>query len=172
MPLRRAMNINDVYERIMARMEERLDQFVHQFANRMNDMMNPRRRRNHNGQSNEGEESENPLFEGDGSSLFAEPEEWEGDGVANDDYEEAPVFDDNQYEDFIEEEERFVRKGFVDSYPNFQEDENNVSFSGIILGVKESMPVYDTDIEDVIEEEEGFVRKRGLDGKKTTSKTS
>ncbi|GJV66284.1 hypothetical protein Tco_1477112, partial [Tanacetum coccineum] len=37
--------------------------------------------------------------------------------------------------------------------------ENNVSFSGVVLGVEESMPVYDTDIEDVIEEEEGFVGK-------------
>ncbi|GJW53868.1 hypothetical protein Tco_0097953 [Tanacetum coccineum] len=37
----------------------------------------------------------------------------------------------------------------------FQEDENNVSFSGVVLGVEEeSMQVYDTDIEDVIEEEE------------------
>ncbi|GKD90254.1 hypothetical protein Tco_1365761, partial [Tanacetum coccineum] len=37
----------------------------------------------------------------------------------------------------------------------FQEDENNVSFSGVVLGVEEeSMQVYDTDIEDVIEEEQ------------------
>ncbi|GJZ43779.1 hypothetical protein Tco_0591034 [Tanacetum coccineum] len=76
MPLRRARNINDVYERIMARMEERLDQFV------------------------------------DGSSLFAEPKEWEDDGMADDDYEEASVFDDDQYKDVIEEEEIFVGKGF------------------------------------------------------------
>ncbi|GJW31079.1 reverse transcriptase domain-containing protein [Tanacetum coccineum] len=67
-------------------------------------------------------------------TLFAKPEEWEDDGVANDDYEEAPA-------------------------------ENNVSFSGVVLGVEEeSMPVYAIDIEDVIEEEEGFIRKRGLDG--------
>ncbi|GKB29007.1 hypothetical protein Tco_0868408 [Tanacetum coccineum] len=163
MPPRRNRNINDVYERIMARIEERLDQFVDQFANRMNDMMNPRRRGDRNGRRNEGEESENPFFEGDGSSLFAELEEWEGDGVADDNYEEAPVFDDDQYEEEIVSE--FVGKGFVDKYPNFQEDENNVSFSGVVLGVEEeSMPVYDTDIEDVIEEEEGFVGKRGLDG--------
>ncbi|GJZ57916.1 zinc finger, CCHC-type containing protein [Tanacetum coccineum] len=108
---------------------------------------------------NEGEESENPFFEGDGSSLFA-LEIWEGDGVADDNYKESPVFDDDQYEDVIEKE-----KGFVDSYPNFQEDKNNMSFSGVVLGVEEeSMPVYDTDIEDVIEEEEGFVRKGGFGG--------
>nr|GEY86591.1 hypothetical protein [Tanacetum cinerariifolium] len=57
----------------------------------------------------------------------------------------------------------FVGKGFVDNYPNFQEDENNVSFLGVVLGVEEeSMQVYDTDIEDVIEEEEGFVGKREI----------
>ncbi|GJV21252.1 hypothetical protein Tco_1370272 [Tanacetum coccineum] len=67
--------INEVYERIMARMEERLDQFVDQFANRMNDMMYPRRREDRNSQRNEGEESENPFSKGDGSSLFAEIEE-------------------------------------------------------------------------------------------------
>uniref|UniRef100_A0A699IF63 enoyl-[acyl-carrier-protein] reductase n=1 Tax=Tanacetum cinerariifolium TaxID=118510 RepID=A0A699IF63_TANCI len=49
-------------------------------------------------------------------------------------------------------------EGFVDNYPNYQEDENNVSFSGVVLGVEEeSMPVYDTDIEDVIDEEEDNV---------------
>ncbi|GJY74310.1 hypothetical protein Tco_0478741, partial [Tanacetum coccineum] len=59
----------------------------------------------------------------------------------------------------------FVGKGFVDKYLHFQEDENNVSFSGVVLGVEEeSVPVYDTDIEDVNEEEEGFVKKRGLYG--------
>ncbi|GKD82553.1 hypothetical protein Tco_1349392, partial [Tanacetum coccineum] len=138
MPPRRTKNINDVYERIMARMEERLDQFVDQFANRMNDMMNPRRRGDQkirNGWRNEGEESENSFFEGEGSSLFAELEEWEGDGVADDNYEESPVFDDDQYEEEIVSE--FVGKGFVDKYPNFQEDENNVSFSGVVLGVEE-----------------------------------
>ncbi|GKF07250.1 hypothetical protein Tco_0041474, partial [Tanacetum coccineum] len=102
MPPRRNRNINDVYERIMARMEERLDQFVDQFANRMNDMMNLRRREDHNGRRNEGEESGNPFFEVDGSSLFAEPKEWEDDGMADDDYEEASVFDDDQYKDVIE----------------------------------------------------------------------
>ncbi|GJS51825.1 hypothetical protein Tco_0625187 [Tanacetum coccineum] len=43
MPPKRTRNINDVYERIMARMDERLDQFVDQFSNRMNDMMNLRK---------------------------------------------------------------------------------------------------------------------------------
>nr|GEY38998.1 hypothetical protein [Tanacetum cinerariifolium] len=71
-------------------------------------------------------------------------------GVADDNYEESPVFDDDQYEDVIEE-----KKGFVDGYPNFQEDENNVSFSGVVLGVEEeSMSVYDIDIEDVNDGEE------------------
>ncbi|GJU22121.1 hypothetical protein Tco_1155463 [Tanacetum coccineum] len=91
MPLMRNMNINDVYERIMARMGERLDQF------------------------------------GDGSSFFAEPEEWEDDGVADDDYKEAQVFDKDQYEDVIEDE-----KGFIDNYPNFQGDANNVLCSGVV----------------------------------------
>ncbi|GJU90924.1 hypothetical protein Tco_1303347 [Tanacetum coccineum] len=114
MPPGRNMNINDVYERIMARIEERLYQFVDQFANRMNDMMNPRRRGDRNG---------------------------------------PPVFDDDQYEEEIMSVD--VGKGFVDNYPNFQEDKNNVSFSGVALGLKEeSMPVYDTDIEDVIDGEE------------------
>nr|GFC69451.1 putative reverse transcriptase domain-containing protein [Tanacetum cinerariifolium] len=78
-----------------------LNQFVDQFANRMNDMMNPKRRRDHNSQRSEGEESENSFFEGDGSSLFAEREEWEDDRVTDDDYEEGPVFDDDPYEEEI-----------------------------------------------------------------------
>ncbi|GJV28999.1 hypothetical protein Tco_1385447 [Tanacetum coccineum] len=107
----------------------------------------------------EGEELEYPFYEGDSSSS----DEWGDYGVA--DYERPPVFDDDQFEDELEEEERFVGKGFVDKYPNFQEDENNVSFLGVVLGVEEeSMPIYDTDIEDVIEEEKGLVEKRGLDG--------
>nr|GFB69972.1 reverse transcriptase domain-containing protein [Tanacetum cinerariifolium] len=84
MPPRRNKNIFDVYERIMARMEERLDQFADSFANQMNDMMNLRRRGDRNARRGEGEESENPFFEGDGSSLFVEREEWEDDGVADD----------------------------------------------------------------------------------------
>ncbi|GKB24731.1 hypothetical protein Tco_0864132 [Tanacetum coccineum] len=109
----------------------------------------------------EGEELEYPFFEGDSSSS----DEWGDYSVA--DYEGPPVFDDDQFEDELEEEE-----GFVGSYPNFQEDENNVSFSGGVLGVEEeSMLVYDIDIEDVIEEEEGFVGKEDLVGKKTTPNT-
>ncbi|GJR85742.1 hypothetical protein Tco_0209753 [Tanacetum coccineum] len=87
MPPRRTRNINDVYERIMARMEERLDQFVDQFANRMNDMMNPKRRGDRNGRRNECEESENSFFKGEGSSSFVELEEWEGNGVADENYD-------------------------------------------------------------------------------------
>ncbi|GJS75645.1 hypothetical protein Tco_0725526 [Tanacetum coccineum] len=98
--------------------------------------MSPRR--------SEGEELEYLFFEGDGSSS----DEWRDFGMASDDYEGPPVFDDDQYKDVIEEEE-----GFVDNYPNFQKDETNVSFSGVVLGVeKELMPVYDTDIEDAIED--------------------
>ncbi|GJT03086.1 hypothetical protein Tco_0824255 [Tanacetum coccineum] len=42
---------------------------------------------------------------------------------------------------------------FVDNYLNFQEEENDVSFLGIVLGVEEeSVSVYDTDIECVVEE--------------------
>ncbi|GKB43411.1 hypothetical protein Tco_0888353 [Tanacetum coccineum] len=89
MPPRRNTNINDVYERIMARIEERLDQFVDQVTDRMNDMTNPRKRGDHNGPRSEGKESENPFFKGDNSSLFVEHEEWEDDGVSDDDYEEA-----------------------------------------------------------------------------------
>nr|GEY13760.1 hypothetical protein [Tanacetum cinerariifolium] len=54
----------------------------------------------------EGEESEYAFFEGDGSSS----DEWGDYGVAGDDYEGPPVFDDDQYEEKIEEE-RFVGKG-------------------------------------------------------------
>ncbi|GKD02666.1 hypothetical protein Tco_1177640 [Tanacetum coccineum] len=105
------------------------------------------------------EESEYPFFEGDGSSS----NEWRDYGMAGDGYKGPPVFDDDQYEEEIVSGD--VGKGFVDNYLNFQEDGNNVSFSGVMLGVEEeSMPVYDTNIEDVIEEEEGFFWKRGLDG--------
>ncbi|GJT21542.1 hypothetical protein Tco_0891479 [Tanacetum coccineum] len=101
-----------------------------------------------------GEELEYPFFEGDGSFF----DEWRDYGMASDDYEGPPVFDDDQYKDVIEEEE-----GFFDNYLNFQKDETNVSFPGVVLGVEEeSMLVYDTDIEDAIEDEEGFVRKRGF----------
>ncbi|GJQ93829.1 hypothetical protein Tco_0004968 [Tanacetum coccineum] len=130
-------------------MDERLDQFVDQFANRMNDMMNLRRCKDHNGRRSEDEELGNPFFEGDCSSS----NEWGDYGVTGDGYEGPPAFDDGQYEEEIVSED--VGKGFVDNYPNFQNDENNVSFLGVVLGVEEeSMPVYDTDIEDVIGEEE------------------
>ncbi|GJW26530.1 zinc finger, CCHC-type containing protein [Tanacetum coccineum] len=46
----------------------------------------------------EGEESKNPFFEGDGSSS----DEWGDYGVADDDYERPPVFDDDQFEDELE----------------------------------------------------------------------
>nr|GEZ92809.1 hypothetical protein [Tanacetum cinerariifolium] len=90
----------------------------------------------------EGEELEYPFFEGNGSSF----DEWGDYGVAGDDYEGPPVFDDDQYEeestpvydtdieDVIEEEEGFVGKG----------------------GSNEEEKDGDKD-EDVIEEEEGLV---------------
>ncbi|GJX10017.1 hypothetical protein Tco_0199876 [Tanacetum coccineum] len=71
--------------------------------------MSPRR--------SEGEESEYPFFEGDGSSS----DEWRDYGIASDDYEGPSIFDDDQYEIIIEEEEEFV-----DNYPNFQKDETNM----------------------------------------------
>nr|GFB05772.1 putative reverse transcriptase domain-containing protein [Tanacetum cinerariifolium] len=101
MPPKRNNNIYDVYECIMARIEERLDQFVDQFTNQVNDMMNPRRRGGRNSRRSKGEESVNSFFEGDGSSLFVEREEWEDDRVTYDDYEEGPVFDDDPYEEEI-----------------------------------------------------------------------
>ncbi|GKA96872.1 RNA-directed DNA polymerase [Tanacetum coccineum] len=88
----------------------------------------------------------------------AEPSpKYDSDGVEDEfvyaNYEEAPVFDDDQHEEEILSGD--VGKGLVDNYPNFQEDENNVSISGVVLGVKEeSMPVYDTSIKDVIAVEE------------------
>ncbi|GJS31157.1 heat shock 70 kDa protein, mitochondrial [Tanacetum coccineum] len=123
----------------------------------------------------EGEESEYPFFEGDGSSSG----KWKYYCMAGDDYEGPPIFDDDQFDDDYEgppvfddypyEEEIVsgdVGKGFVDNYPNFQEGKNNVSFSGVVLRVEEeSMSVYDTDIEDVTEKEEGFIEKGGFGGK-------
>ncbi|GKC52498.1 hypothetical protein Tco_1075243 [Tanacetum coccineum] len=78
MPPKRNSNINDVYEqefkqRFMTRMVKRLDQFVDQLADRMDDIMNPRRRGDRNGRRSKGEESENPFFEGDGSSSDEQP---------------------------------------------------------------------------------------------------
>ncbi|GJZ56816.1 hypothetical protein Tco_0612310 [Tanacetum coccineum] len=138
MPPRRTKNINDVYECIMARMEEQLDQSVEQFANRMNDMMNLRRCKDRNGRRSKDEELGNPLFEGDCSSsnewgdYGVASDDYEGAPVFDDDYKEAPVFNDDQFEeelmpvydtdikDFIEEEEGFVRKG------GFGEEEENM----------------------------------------------
>ncbi|GJX45550.1 putative reverse transcriptase domain-containing protein [Tanacetum coccineum] len=81
--------------------------------------MSPRR--------SEGEESEYPFFEGDGSSS----DEWGDYGVADNDYEGPPVFDDDQYEEEsmpvydidiedIEEEEGFIEKG------GFGREEDNI----------------------------------------------
>ncbi|GJU04829.1 hypothetical protein Tco_1121259 [Tanacetum coccineum] len=78
--------------------------------------MSPRR--------SEGEESEYPFFKGDDSSFGA----WGDYGVASNDYEGPPVFDDDQYEGEIVirdvgkgfEEEGFVEKG------GFGEDEDNI----------------------------------------------
>ncbi|GJR26703.1 putative nucleotidyltransferase, ribonuclease H [Tanacetum coccineum] len=65
------------------------------------------------------EELEYPFFEGDGSSS----NEWRDYGMASNDYEGPPVFDDDQYEeesmplydtdieDVIDEEEGFIGKG-------------------------------------------------------------
>ncbi|GKA71299.1 hypothetical protein Tco_0777438 [Tanacetum coccineum] len=129
MPPRRTRNINDVYERIMARMDERLDQFVDQFSNRMNDMMNLRRCGDRNGRRSEDEELGDPFFEGDCSSSNelgdhgVAGDDYEGAPVFDDGYEEAPIFDDDQFEeesmpvydtdieDVIEEEEVFIEKG-------------------------------------------------------------
>ncbi|GKC76864.1 putative nucleotidyltransferase, ribonuclease H [Tanacetum coccineum] len=79
MPSRRNRPLTKAYEQefeqhVMARMKERLDQFVDQLAGRMNDMMNPRRNMDCNSQGSEGEESENPFFEGGGSSSDEEPD--------------------------------------------------------------------------------------------------
>nr|GEW65065.1 putative reverse transcriptase domain-containing protein [Tanacetum cinerariifolium] len=45
-----------------------------------------------------GEELEYPFFEGDGSSF----DEWRDYGVAGDDYEGPPIFDDDQFKDELE----------------------------------------------------------------------
>ncbi|GJR41725.1 hypothetical protein Tco_1309828 [Tanacetum coccineum] len=79
MPPRRNRPLTEAYEqefeqRVMARMEERLDQFVDQLAYRMNDMMNPRRRKDRNSRGSKGEESENLFFDGDGTSSDEQPD--------------------------------------------------------------------------------------------------
>nr|GEW35642.1 reverse transcriptase domain-containing protein [Tanacetum cinerariifolium] len=78
----------------------------------------------------EDEDSEYPFFEGDGSSS----DEWREYGMAGDDYEGPPVFDDHQYEeelmpvydtdsgDVIEEEEGFVRKRGFGGEEDYIED--------------------------------------------------
>ncbi|GJZ68251.1 hypothetical protein Tco_0631491 [Tanacetum coccineum] len=175
----------------MARMEERLDQFVDQLADRINNMMNPRRHGDRNGWRSEGEESKNPFFKGEGSSLKEQPDRprrnqrednrrWESGMRVNIPEFDWDILNPERFIDWLvaveevfefkevpsnyhgDEEEGYP---FVDNYPNFQEEENNVSFSGVVVGVEEElMPVYDTDIEDVIEEEEGFVGKVGFGG--------
>ncbi|GKD71078.1 hypothetical protein Tco_1325168 [Tanacetum coccineum] len=101
----------------MARIEEQLDQFVDQFADRVHGMMNPRRHGDRNGQSSKGEESENPFFKGDSSSyneqpdrpmtLFAEPIIWDI-GDEEEEYQEESMPDyDTDIEDVIEEEGGF-----------------------------------------------------------------
>ncbi|GKE20874.1 reverse transcriptase domain-containing protein [Tanacetum coccineum] len=79
MPPMRNRYINDIYEqeleqRIMARIDERFNQIIDQLANRMNDMMNPRRRRDHNSRGSEDEEPENlvNILEFDGNTLNPE----------------------------------------------------------------------------------------------------
>ncbi|GJZ36602.1 hypothetical protein Tco_0582793 [Tanacetum coccineum] len=72
MPPRRARNINYIYEReledrVMARMEERFDQFVDQLSDWMDQLMN--RRSNHNIRGTDDEQSENPFREDDDSSF-------------------------------------------------------------------------------------------------------
>ncbi|GJX25930.1 hypothetical protein Tco_0232226 [Tanacetum coccineum] len=113
-------------------------QFVDQFANRMNDMMNLIRCKDRNGRRSEDEELGNPFFEGDCSSsnewgdYGVVGDDYEGAPIFDDDYEEAPVFNDDQFEEesmpvydtdieyVIEEEEGFVGKG------EFGEEEENM----------------------------------------------
>ncbi|GJR33648.1 hypothetical protein Tco_1209332 [Tanacetum coccineum] len=84
--------------------------------------MSPRR--------SEGEESEYMFLKGDGSSS----DEWGCYGVAGEDYDGLPIFDDDQYEeesmpvydtdieDVIEEEEGFVgKRGFGGEEDNIED---------------------------------------------------
>ncbi|GJX49546.1 hypothetical protein Tco_0276391 [Tanacetum coccineum] len=82
--------------------------------------MSPRR--------SEGKESECSFFEGDDSSS----DEWGYYGVVGEDYEGPIVFDDDPYKEEIVSGD--VGKGFVDDYLNFQEDENNLSYSEGFVG--------------------------------------
>ncbi|GKD41264.1 hypothetical protein Tco_1261471 [Tanacetum coccineum] len=89
-----------------------------------------------------GEELEYPFFEGDGSSI----DEWRDYGMAGDDYEGPPIFDDDQYEeesmpvydtdieDVIEEEEGFIEKrGFGGKEDNI---EDVVVVANDLFGIK------------------------------------
>ncbi|GKE90601.1 hypothetical protein Tco_1571696, partial [Tanacetum coccineum] len=71
MPLRKNRTLNEVHEqeledRVMARMEERFDQFVDQLSGWMDQLMN--RRGNRNIRGTDDEQSENPFGEDDDSS--------------------------------------------------------------------------------------------------------
>ncbi|GKE37863.1 hypothetical protein Tco_1461268, partial [Tanacetum coccineum] len=91
----------------------------------------------------EGEESEYPFFEGDGSSSG----KWKDYYVAGNDYEGPSIFDDDQFDDDYEGPPVF------DDYPYEEE-----------IVKEESMSVYDTNIKDVTKEEEGFVKKEEFSG--------
>nr|GFA10552.1 hypothetical protein [Tanacetum cinerariifolium] len=82
-----------------------------------------------------------------------------------------PVFDDDQYKEKIVGGD--VGKGFVDNYPNFQEDGNNVSFLGVVLRVQEDRCQFIIPILKMsLRKKKDLSRKEDLVGKKTTSKTS
>ncbi|GKC38347.1 hypothetical protein Tco_1050731 [Tanacetum coccineum] len=85
----------------------------------MNDMMNPKRRGDRNGRRSEGEESENPFFEGDGSSSVEQPDR------------PRTLFVEPIIWDIGDEEEEYP---FVNKYPSFQEEP-------IVLVEEESCPV-------------------------------
>ncbi|GJY80039.1 hypothetical protein Tco_0492790 [Tanacetum coccineum] len=93
----------------------------------------------------EGEESEYPFFEGDGSSS----DEWRDYGMAGDDHEGPPVFYDDQYEeesmpvydtdieDVIKEEEGFIRSSSMTQTTlnvGFEEDINTKSHELMSFG--------------------------------------
>ncbi|GJT42571.1 hypothetical protein Tco_0951286 [Tanacetum coccineum] len=66
MPPRKNRTLNEIHEqeledRVMARMEERFDQFIDQLSDRMDQLMN--RRGNHNARGTNDEQSENPFGE-------------------------------------------------------------------------------------------------------------
>ncbi|GJV44899.1 hypothetical protein Tco_1429435 [Tanacetum coccineum] len=71
MPLRKNKTLNEIHEqeledRVMARMEERFDQFIDQLSDWMDQLMN--RRGNHSSRGTNDEQSENPFGEDDDSS--------------------------------------------------------------------------------------------------------